>query len=107
MTLRRTLDWSSALRDVRAQQAATRPATSAVAERTIREMSAKAALATASALPLVVDGAFSRSAIMKQAIAAARLERARGSSLPWSALLSSALKFAWLRAKMARKAQVH
>ncbi len=106
MSLRRSLDWSTAIRSVRAQQEPG-PAASAVAERAMREVSAKSALTAASALPLVVDGQFSRSAIMKQAIAAARLERARGSSLPWSALLSSALKFAWLRAKMARKAQVH
>jgi hypothetical protein len=92
---------------MRASAATARPVTSAVVERTIREMGAKATLKDAATLPLVADGAFSKSAIMKQALAAARLERARGSSLPWSALLSSALKFAWLRAKMARKAQVH
>jgi hypothetical protein len=62
-----------------ASAAAARPDTSAVVERTIREMGAKAALNAAAALPLVVDGAFIRSAIMKQALAAARLERARGS----------------------------
>ena len=92
---------------MRTQQAPRPAAASAVVKRTIREMGAKAALNAAAALPLVVDGAFNRSAIMKQALAAARLQRARGSALPWSTLLSSALKFAWLRAKMARKAQVH
>jgi hypothetical protein len=106
MSLRHSLDWSTAIRDTRASAAADRPTTSAVVERTIREMGAKAALKAASSLTLVVDGTFNRSAIMKQAIAEAHLERARGSALPWSTLLSSALKFAWLRAKMARKAQV-
>ncbi len=105
MSLRRRLDWSTAIRDMQACREAAHLSTSAVAERTIREMGAKAA-PNAAALPLVINGEFSRSAIMKQAIAAARLERVRGSTLPWSALLSSALKFAWVRAKTARKAQV-
>ena len=107
MSFRRSLDWSTAIRDMPAQQPPRPAANSAAVERMIREMSAKAALKAAAALPLVVDSAFSKSAIMKQALAAARLERARGSSFPWPALLSAALKFAWLRAKMARKAQVH
>ena len=104
MSLRRSLDWSTALRDVRAQTAAL-PVAADRNDRFTREFMAKSAVRTAAALPLITEtGTYNKSSIMRQAIAEARLERARGSTLSWSALLSTALKFAWLRAKMARRA---
>jgi hypothetical protein len=49
--------------------------------------------------PLVVAGKYDRSAIMKAALASARADRARGVALPFSQLMSSALRTAWARAK--------
>lgn len=61
----------------------------------------------AAARPFFVAGSFDRSAIMKAAIAQARLQRAKGNKVSWSQLLSSALKFAWICAKQQRAFATH
>lgn len=59
------------------------------------------ALRMVSDRPLVVQGRFDNSAIMKLAIAAASKDRAFGAQASWRRLLGAALKFAWARAKLA------
>ena len=101
MTFRRSLSWSTAMPDIRNDRA---PA-AAVSPMFLASMARARALdarRAAQARPLVVNGAYDRSAIMQVAIAAARVDRARGVSLPWSQLLASALRTAWARAKAQR-----
>ena len=102
MSLCRQLPWSVALRSLRADRAA--PVRGALAARALAEAHARETLKAAPAAPLCVAGVFDRAAIMRLAVASARLERARGSSLSWSALVGSALRLAWARAKAARRA---
>jgi hypothetical protein len=80
MSMRCKLDWSSAIHDLRIRPIAT---ASFIADRADRAIQANAAVRATEALPLVLDGRFSRTAVMTQTLAAARLERARGSSLLW------------------------
>jgi hypothetical protein len=53
-------------------------------------------------MPLATADAYDRSAIMRVALAEAREVRGHGSQKPWRELISSALRMAWLRAKLAR-----
>jgi hypothetical protein len=53
-------------------------------------------------LPLATAEGYDRSAIMRVALAEAREVRGRGSLKPWRVLISSALRMAWMRAKLAR-----
>jgi hypothetical protein len=53
-------------------------------------------------VPLATAAGYDRSAIMRVALAEAREVRGRGSLKPWRVLISSALRMAWLRAKLAR-----
>lgn len=53
-------------------------------------------------LPLATAAGYDRSAIMRVALAEAREVRARNPVKPWRDLISSALRMAWLRAKLAR-----
>ena len=80
------------------------PVRGALAARALAEAQVRETLTTASAAPLCVAGVFDRAAIMLLALASARLEPARGSSLTWPALVGSALRLAWARAKAARRA---
>jgi hypothetical protein len=59
------------------------------------------------AQPMVVGGAYDRSAIMKAAIAQARYLRAHGSKEAWSRLIGAALKAIWANAKAVRLAGAH
>jgi hypothetical protein len=61
----------------------------------------------AASVPFAVAGSYDRSAIMKAAIAQARLQKAKGSKLPWSQLVGQALKFIWTRAKQQRAFAAH
>lgn len=54
------------------------------------------------AIPLATAEAYDRSAIMRIALWEARGARARGSKTPWRKLISTELRAAWLRAKLAR-----
>jgi hypothetical protein len=53
-------------------------------------------------IPLATAEGYDRSAIMRVALAEAREVRGRGSLKPWRELIGSALRMAWLRAKLAR-----
>ena len=101
MSFRRSLSWSTAMRDIRNDRAPTAPV-SPMFLASMARARALEACRTIAARPLVVNGAYDRSAIMQAAIAAARADRARGVSLPWSQLLASALRPTWARAKAQR-----
>lgn len=97
----RKIDWSAAMRDMRNDRAnPTKPGllASASLERARLDRIAK----EAAAVPFAVASSYDRSAIMKAAIAQARLQKAKGSKTPWSQLVGSALKFIWLHAKQQR-----
>jgi hypothetical protein len=53
-------------------------------------------------IPLATAAGYDRSAIMRVALAEAREVRGHGSRKPWRVLIASALRSAWLRAKLAR-----
>ncbi len=105
MALHRTINWNAAMRDMRKDRAPVVPGylASLSMERARLDRLAK----EAARCPFFVAGTFDRSAIMKAAIASARLQRAKGSKATWSALLSSALKFAWNCAKQQRAFAIH
>jgi hypothetical protein len=98
MTLRRSISWSTAMRDLSRDRAAT-PAANAMFAASMQRARALDARRAVQARALVVNGAYDRAAIMSAAIAEAKVERARGSSMSWSGLMASALRFAWTRAK--------
>jgi hypothetical protein len=100
MALRRSLDWTAARSDLARDRAA--PVAHSANPMFLASMARAKALTArkvALAAPLVVAGQYDRSAIMKAALASARAERARGVSIPFSQLMSSALRTAWARAK--------
>jgi hypothetical protein len=98
MTFRRSVDWTAARHDLTRDRAAP-VAASPMFLASMARAKALTARKEAFAAPLVVAGKFDRSAIMKAALATARAERARGVALPFSQLMSSALRTAWARAK--------
>jgi hypothetical protein len=59
------------------------------------------------AQPMVVGGAYDRSAIMIAAIAQARYLRSQGCKDAWSVMIGAALKTIWANAKAVRKAGAH
>ena len=61
----------------------------------------------ATSVPFISGASFDRSAIMKAAIASARLQKAKGSKAPWSQLVGSALRFIWIHAKTQRAFAAH
>jgi hypothetical protein len=83
MSLHRKIDWTSAMRDIRNDRAV--PA-------------APGFLAARSMEIACLD----RLAIMRAAVAQARLQKAKGSKAPWSQLMGTALRFVWLHAKQQR-----
>lgn len=105
MTFQRQLNWTGAMRDLRAQRTPAKPGY--LAARAIARAKAECELRAIRARPLVVDGAYDLSAIMRCALADARDQRARGVKAPFKVLLRSALRFVWMRAKMARAAAAH
>lgn len=103
MTLRRRLDWTRAMSDLRAERA-TPAARGFLASRSLERARLTTAAREAASRPLVTADGFDRSAIMTAALTEARTQRANGSRLPFKALLATALRFAWARAKRARLA---
>ncbi len=81
MTFRRSISWSTAMRDLSRDRAAT-PAVNAMFAASMQRAKAATERKQALAAPLVVGGTFDRSAIMKAATAYARADRARGVGLP-------------------------
>ena len=105
MTSSRKIDWSSAMRDLRNDRV--KPAPGFMASRSL-ELACLDRLANkAGSVPFVVGASFNHSAIMTAAVARARLMRAKGSKAPWSQLMGSALKFAWICAKQQRAMGAH
>ncbi len=90
------------MRDFSRDRAAPAPA-SAMFAASMQRARALEARRVVQARPLVVNGAYDRSAIMSAAIAEAKAQRARGAPGSWQVLVGSALRFAWARAKAARK----
>ena len=106
MSLHRKINWSSAMRDIRKDRVAP-AAPGFLAARSI-EIARLDRLATeAASVPFISGASFDRSAIMKAAIAQARLQKAKGSKTPWSQLVGFALRFIWLHAKQQRAFAAH
>jgi hypothetical protein len=103
MTLRRQLSWSTSMRDLSRDRAAS-PAVPPMFLASMARAKAATERKQALAVPLVVGGNFDRAAIMKAALASARAERANGVGTSWSELISSGLRLAWARAKAQRDA---
>ncbi len=99
MPYHRQINWSAAMRDLRLERAP-RPATNFLVAQSLVFAKASDALRVAQARPLSCDGTYDRSAIMTLAVALARKERAKRPRAAWRTLMSSALKFAWARAKV-------
>ncbi|MBL0407564.1 hypothetical protein JKG68_26970 [Microvirga aerilata] len=99
MSCHRQINWSAAMRDLRRERAP-RPVVNALVAQSLAFAKACDALRAAQACPLRRDGTYDRSAIMTLAVALARKERAKRPRAAWRTLMSSALKFAWARAKV-------
>ena len=106
MTFRRQLSWSTAMRDLRRDRASP-SASNAMFAASLQRARARDASHLAQSRPLVVNGRFDRAAIMRAAIAKAKLQRSRRRSGSWQQLMASALRFTWSRAKVQRAAERH
>lgn len=104
MSARRSLSWSAALNDLRADRVHYAPGERAATFKA--NGYAKLAANSARYLPLVIAGRFDRSAIMRAAIAAAQARRAVTGEA-WGVCLSAALKGTWQVAKSARRIASH
>lgn len=106
MSSRRSLSWSAALADIRADRAVVAPG--AARARAAAEGFAKIAASRArrSSSAFVVAGRYDRRAIMAAAIVAAQARRAVTGEA-WTVCLSAALKGTWAVAKAARLATAH
>ncbi len=105
MAFSRKIDWTSAMRDMRADRA--KPVAGFLASRSLELARLDRLAREAAAIPFVSGGSFNRSAIMTAAVARARLTRAKGDKAPWSKLLGLALRFAWICAKQQRAMGAH
>ena len=105
MALQRKIDSTAAMRDMRADCA--KPVPGFLASRSLGLARLDRLAKEAPAVPFVSGGSFNCSAIMTAAVARARLMRAKGDKAPWSKLMGSALKFAWICAKQHRAMGAH
>jgi hypothetical protein len=105
MAATRIINWTAAMRDMRNDRAPV--VTGLLAAASLERARLDRLVKEAARQPFFVAGSYDRSAIMKAAIASARLQRAKGSKTHWSQLLSSALKFAWICAKQQRAFAAH
>jgi hypothetical protein len=105
MGLHRKLDWRAAKHEMRS--ARPRVDTGRMVSKALEAARVLTARNIAAARPLVVNGAYDLSAIMGAALAQARLERSKGSTLAWSKLIGAALRFVWSRAKALRTMGAH
>src|SRR5690349_17822671 len=104
MSYRRSLSWSAALRDLRADRITYDPEERRAYRR--REIFAKIAAdrarASARTRPLAISSGYDRRAIMTIAIISAKARRSVTGE-PWNICLSAALKGTWQAAKEARR----
>jgi hypothetical protein len=105
MALTRKIDWTAAMRDMRADRA--KPVAGFMAAASLERARLDRLAKEAAAVPFAVAGSYDRSAIMKAAVAQARAQRAKGSKASWSQLMGSALKNVWLHAKQQRDLAAH
>ena len=105
MAFHRKIDWSSAMRDMRADRA--KPVPGFLASRSIERARLDHLAKEAAAVPFMWGGSFDRSAIMTAAVARARLMRAKGDKAPWSHLMGFALRFAWICVRQQRAMGAH
>lgn len=105
MSLHRKIDWRAAKQEMRS--ARPRIDTAAILARSLEAARVLTARNVAAARPLVANGAYDLSAIMGAALAQARLDRSKGSTIAWSVLIGAALRFVWSRAKALRNAGAH
>ncbi len=105
MPLARKIDWSSAMRDMRAD--CTKPVAGFLASRSLELARLDRLAKEAAAVPFVSGDTFNRSAIMTAAVPRARLMRAKGDKAPWSQLMGFALRFAWVCARQQRAMGAH
>jgi hypothetical protein len=103
--MHRKIDWNSAMRDMRADRA--KPVAGLMAARSLEIARLDRLAKEAASVPFAVTGSYDRSAIMKAAIAQARLQKAKGNKAPWSQLVGSALRFVWLHARQQRALATH
>ena len=103
MALARTLSWSAAIRDIRADRIhlAPRDRQAALRQRTFADLAFRRAQTSARLYPLIVPGAYDRRAIMRLAVAAAKARRA-ATGEGWQICVSAALQGTWRAAKAAR-----
>lgn len=101
MALFRKIDWNSAMRDMRKDRAAPN-APDRFSERALEIARLERLAKEAAARLLFVAGSYDRSAIMKAAIARARVDRAKGNKAPWSQLVGAALKSTWFHVRCQR-----
>ncbi|MER2267047.1 hypothetical protein [Methylobacterium oxalidis] len=104
MALTRSISWTAALRDMRADRAV-------IASADRRAHAAAAGFARiaerrARGSALVIAGRYDRAAIMRVAVTAARARRAVTGEA-WALCLSAALRGTWAAAKAARLATAH
>ena len=100
MTLRRSLNWSAALRGIHADRIQVAPGV-----RTARSLIDCMARVRRTRL-VTPTGAFDRAAIMVAAVEAARAHQRRHGST-WAAAMSVGLTAAWASAKVARASSTH
>jgi hypothetical protein len=105
MGMHRKIDWRAAKHEMGA--ARPRIDTRFMVVKALEAARVLTARNVAHARPLVVNGAYDLSAIMGAALAQARLDRSKGSTLAWSKLVGAALRFVWSRAKVLRKMGAH
>jgi hypothetical protein len=105
MSSHRKINWTVAMRDMRNDRA--KPAAGFLATRSLEVARLDRVAKEAAVVSFVSGISFDRSAIMKAAIAQARLQKVKGNKAPWSQLVGSALRFIWLHAKQQRAFAAH
>lgn len=100
---RRSLSWSAALRDIRADRIQLPPdeRKARCRQQAFAKLAAKRASAMIGVRPLINAGAYDRRAIMCAAVAAAQARRAITGE-PWRVCISAALKGTWQAARATR-----
>jgi hypothetical protein len=102
MPLRRKIDWTTAMRDLRAERDVSRPAVNAMQLHFQKVREIELGKMRALSAPLTIASGFDRAAIMRLAVAEARTIRFRSPATSWACAMRSGLPFAWGRAKTLR-----
>jgi hypothetical protein len=99
MSFRRRIEWNTAMQDLRADRA---PQTSGfLSARSFARVRLESARRAVLEGPLIIGGKINRSALMRRALASARVQRLSQRGHPWFRLMGSSLRFEWARAKTA------